>query len=89
MSGQYFRVRFCLCGSFELGLGSGSDFLGFDQLAGSSNMDARYKLDSAQQGNMQSYPLYHTSYEAFSTMKKFVDPDFTVTVYLTIIIALF
>ncbi|CAF1301834.1 unnamed protein product [Rotaria sordida] len=59
------------------GLGSGSDFFSFDQLVGSSNMDARYTYNSAEQRNIASHPLYHTSYEVFSMMKKFVDPDFT------------
>jgi hypothetical protein len=68
----------CSLCSLPFGLGSGSDYLGFDQLVGSSNMDARYAFNAAEQGNMGSYPLYHTSYEAFSTMKRFVDPEFTV-----------
>ncbi len=66
-----------LC-SIGCGLGSGSDFLSFNQLVGSSNMDASYMFNSAEQGNMSSYPLYHTSYEVFSMMKQFVDPDFAV-----------
>ncbi|CAF1229294.1 unnamed protein product [Rotaria sordida] len=57
--------------------GSGSDYFSFDQLVGSSNMDARYTYNSAEQRNIASHPLYHTSYEVFSMMKKFVDPDFT------------
>lgn len=70
--------------SFGIGLGSGSDYLGFDQLVGSSNADLRYTYNSVAQGNVDSYPLYHTSYEVFSMMEKFVDPDFTVmTVRLT------
>ena len=64
--------------SIEYGLGSGSDFLGFDQLVGSSNMDIRYKYNLAEERNMPSYPLYHTSYEVFSMVKKFVDPAFLV-----------
>lgn len=70
-------VRSAFC-SLSFGLGSGSDYLGFDQLVGSSNMDARYTFNAVEQGSMDSYPLYHTSYEAFSTMKRFVDPEFTV-----------
>ena len=31
--------------SIEYGLGSGSDFLGFDQLVGSSNYDASYTFN--------------------------------------------
>ena len=41
-------------------------------------MDGRYEFNPAEQGNMSGYPLYHTSYEVFSMMKQFVDPDFTV-----------
>ncbi|CAF0939456.1 unnamed protein product [Rotaria sordida] len=58
------------------GLGSGSDYFAFDQLAGSSNFDATYRFNPADHKNLGSYPLYHTSYEVFSMMKKFVDPDF-------------
>jgi hypothetical protein len=65
--------------SIGYGLGSGSDFLGFDQLVGSSNMDTTYIFNRAEHGRMGSYPLYHTSYEVFSMMKKFVDPDFAVS----------
>ncbi|CAF0720427.1 unnamed protein product [Adineta steineri] len=58
------------------GLGSGSDYLGFDQLAGSSNFDASYIFNPADHGNIGSPPVYHTSYEVFSMMKKFIDPEF-------------
>ncbi len=71
-----------LC-SIGYGLGSGSDHYGFNQLIGSSNFDASYTFDSATQGNISSYPLYHTSYEVFSMVKRFVDPDFTV-IFLSI-----
>ena len=60
------------------GLGSGSDFLAFDQLVGSSNYDASYTFNSAEHRNIASYPLYHTSYELFSMVKEFVDQKFTV-----------
>jgi hypothetical protein len=56
--------------------------LGFDQLVGSSNMDATYMFNPEEQGNLGSYPLYHTSYEVFSMMKQFIDPDFTVNLVL-------
>jgi len=52
-------------------------------LAGSSNLHTGYTYDPVAERHMPSYPLYHTSYEAFSTMKKFVDPDFTVKFRLT------
>jgi hypothetical protein len=76
-----FILMIFLC-SIGFGLGSGSDYLGFDQLVGSSNMDATYTFNRVEQGNLASYPLYHTSYETFSMMKKFVDPDFTVSLFL-------
>ncbi len=41
-------------------------------------MYAKYIFDSTDHGNLGSYPLYHTSYEVFSMMKKFVDPEFYV-----------
>ncbi|CAF1474642.1 unnamed protein product, partial [Adineta steineri] len=63
--------------NINYGLASGSDYFSFVQLVGSSNIDARYTFDPAIHGNTGSYPLYHTSYEVFSTMKKFIDPDFT------------
>jgi hypothetical protein len=59
-------------------LGSASDYFAFDQLVGSSNFDAAYKFNPTYHGDMESYPLYHTSYETFSMVKKFVDPDFLV-----------
>ena len=71
-------LHLCHHRSFDIGLGSGSDYLGFDQLVGSSNVDLRYTYNYVAQGKVDSYPLYHTSYEVFSTMEKFVDPDFSV-----------
>ncbi len=41
-------------------------------------MDTTYIFDPTAQGNITGYPLYHTSYEVFSMMKRFIDPDFTV-----------
>ncbi|CAF4516396.1 unnamed protein product, partial [Rotaria sp. Silwood2] len=62
--------------NMRYGLGSSSDYYGFDQLVGSSNMDIRYTYDVAYHGKLSSYPLYHTSYEVFSMMKNLMDPDF-------------
>ena len=64
--------------SIQYGLGSGSDYYAFDQLVGSSNFDTSYAYNPKDHGNVNSYPLYHTSYEVFSMMKKFIDPDFAV-----------
>ncbi|UJR30817.1 hypothetical protein I4U23_018335 [Adineta vaga] len=75
----------------DSGLGAGSDFLGFDQLAGSSNVDIRYTFNPVDHGNSGSYPLYHTSYEVFSMVKKFIDPEFLAhraTAQLTGVLAL-
>ena len=62
----------------QYGLGSASDYYAFDQLVGSSNFDATYDSEDNVRGNVRSYPLYHTSYETFSMVKKFIDPDFSV-----------
>ena len=62
----------------QFGLGSASDFYGFDQLVGSSNLDTQYDYNPKEHGNILSHPLYHTSYETFSAVKKFIDPDFSV-----------
>ena len=68
----------------KFGLGSGSDFLGFNQLVGSSNYDATYRFNPADHGNLGTYALYHTSYELFSVVKRFIDPDFHVSVIVSI-----
>ncbi|CAF3940422.1 unnamed protein product, partial [Rotaria sp. Silwood1] len=60
----------------QYGLGSASDYYGFDQLVGSSNFDVVYQFNPIDHGNISLYPLYHTSYETFSMVKKFVDPHF-------------
>ncbi|CAM2718148.1 unnamed protein product [Rotaria socialis] len=61
----------------KYGLGSASDYFAFDQLVGSSNFDVSYTFNPIDHGNITGYPLYHTSYETFFMMKKFIDPDFT------------
>ncbi|CAF2498907.1 unnamed protein product [Rotaria sp. Silwood2] len=61
---------------YGLGLAD-SDHYAFDQLVGSSNFDAAYQFNPIDHRNISMYPLYHTSYETFSMMKKFIDPDFT------------
>ena len=63
----------------QYGLGSASDYYAFDQLVGSSNFDASYDSEDNVRGYVRSYPLYHTSYETFSMVKKFIDPDFSVS----------
>ncbi|CAF3975191.1 unnamed protein product [Rotaria sp. Silwood2] len=60
---------------YGLGLAD-SDHYAFDQLVGSSNFDAAYQFNPIDHRNISIYPLYHTSYETFSMMKKFIDPDF-------------
>ncbi|CAF0727833.1 unnamed protein product [Adineta steineri] len=63
--------------NINYGLAAGSDYFSFVQLVSSSNIDATYTFDSTIHRDIDSYPLYHTSYEVFSMMKKFIDPDFT------------
>ena len=69
---------FSVINSIEYGLGSASDYYGFDQLVGSSNFDASYVHDNEEHRHIASDPLYHTSYETFSTVERWIDPDFSV-----------
>ncbi|CAM4941141.1 unnamed protein product [Rotaria socialis] len=60
---------------FTLGLSAISDFAGFNQIAGSSNFALIYKNYTNVKG-VASYPLYHTQYETFRLVKKFIDHEF-------------
>lgn len=51
------------------GLGAGSDYVAFQDMAGMSSIDFGF------QGPKYGYP-YHSCYEAFDWMTKFGDPDF-------------
>nr|XP_039259813.1 N-acetylated-alpha-linked acidic dipeptidase 2-like isoform X1 [Styela clava] len=55
-------------------LGSGSDFTPFIQVAGVSSLSTSYSYDTSI--GLASYPVYHSVYETFDLVKKFVDPDF-------------
>lgn len=52
------------------GLGAGSDYVAFQDMAGTSSID--FGFEGADYG----YP-YHSCYETFDWMKKFGDPDFS------------
>lgn len=54
-------------------------------MVGSSNYDATYQFNPADHGNLGTYALYHTSYELFSVMKRFIDPDFHVSALVSIV----
>ncbi|XP_039258717.2 putative N-acetylated-alpha-linked acidic dipeptidase [Styela clava] len=56
-------------------LGSGSDYTAFLQVPGVSVVDLVYVGDIRQ--GLDFYPVYHSVYETFDYMKKFVDPKFT------------
>ncbi|CAF1243707.1 unnamed protein product [Rotaria sordida] len=60
---------------FTMGLSAISDFAGFNQIAGSSNIAMTY-LNKSDLKNAGAYPLYHTQYETFRLVKTFVDPEF-------------
>ncbi|CAF0849506.1 unnamed protein product [Adineta ricciae] len=60
---------------FTMGINAGSDYTGFSQIAGSSNLGMTYvNVSGIQSGG--AYPLYHTQYETFRLVKNFVDPEF-------------
>ena len=56
-------------------LGSGSDYAGFYQFVGVSSVDFRYTRQR-RPNNSITYPLYHTRYDTFALVKKFLDPEF-------------
>ncbi|CAK8692129.1 unnamed protein product [Clavelina lepadiformis] len=56
------------------GLGSGSDYATFLQVIGICSIDLRYVYDYST--DLGSYPVYHSVYETFELVSKFVDPDF-------------
>lgn len=74
----FYIHKFVFLYRIRYGLGASSDFFAFDQFVGSSNFDAIYLHNSKEHKDLSFYPVYHTSYETFSMMKKFIDPDFTV-----------
>lgn len=53
--------------------GAGSDYLGFYQYVGVSAVDFRY---FGFNRTFLGYPMYHSKYETFEYVKKFVDPEF-------------
>ncbi|CAF0790038.1 unnamed protein product [Didymodactylos carnosus] len=61
---------------FTMGLGATSDFNGFNQIVGSSNLAMSYAHDKDYAKNIASYPLYHTQYETFRLVKNFIDQTF-------------
>uniref|UniRef100_H2Z0Q2 glutamate carboxypeptidase II n=1 Tax=Ciona savignyi TaxID=51511 RepID=H2Z0Q2_CIOSA len=58
------------------GLGSGSDFTAFLQIIGIPSVDLRHTYD--QSIGLASYPVYHSVYETFELVNKFVDPGFKI-----------
>ncbi|CAF1471670.1 unnamed protein product [Adineta steineri] len=60
---------------FTMGLSASSDYAGFNQIVGSSNLGMIYKNQSVNK-NLDSNPLYHTQYETFRLVKEFIDPEF-------------
>uniref|UniRef100_F6ZAX9 Glutamate carboxypeptidase 2 n=1 Tax=Ciona intestinalis TaxID=7719 RepID=F6ZAX9_CIOIN len=56
------------------GLGSGSDYTAFLQVLGIASVDLRHTYDRSI--GLASYPVYHSVYETFSLVEKFVDPGF-------------
>nr|XP_022328754.1 N-acetylated-alpha-linked acidic dipeptidase 2-like [Crassostrea virginica] len=56
-------------------LGSGSDFASFVQQIGLPSVDLTYEYDK-EKYKIASYPLYHSKYETFFAVDKYLDPGF-------------
>ncbi|KAI4877165.1 hypothetical protein NFI96_020668 [Prochilodus magdalenae] len=56
--------------------GAGSDYAPFSHFLGISSMDISYTYDSSKT-RARIYPAYHTAYDTFDYVSKFIDPGFT------------
>ncbi|XP_011367277.1 N-acetylated-alpha-linked acidic dipeptidase-like protein [Pteropus vampyrus] len=56
-------------------LGAGSDYAPFIHFLGISSMDIAYTYDQSKT-SARIYPTYHTAFDTFSYVDKFVDPGF-------------
>ncbi|CAK9301358.1 unnamed protein product [Gordionus sp. m RMFG-2023] len=70
-------------------LGAGSDFVPFMYYAGVPCIDVRY-IFNKEEMNISNYPLYHTRYDTFYNVQRYIDPGFTyhkaMSQYLAILI---
>ncbi|XP_049993358.1 aminopeptidase NAALADL1 isoform X2 [Alexandromys fortis] len=57
-------------------LGAGSDYASFIHFLGISSMDLAYTYDRSKT-SARIYPTYHTAFDTFEYVKKFLDPDFS------------
>ncbi|XP_017307041.2 aminopeptidase NAALADL1 [Ictalurus punctatus] len=56
--------------------GAGSDYAAFMHYLGISSMDISYTYDRSKT-RARIYPAYHTAYDTFDYVDKFIDPGFT------------
>merc|ERR1719494_53052 len=56
-------------------LGSGSDFTAFYSTIGVSCIDFRYTFNKEYHKGLPNYPTYHTIYDNYNWMHRFIDPD--------------
>ncbi|XP_074087753.1 aminopeptidase NAALADL1 [Macrotis lagotis] len=57
-------------------LGSGSDYAAFVHFLGITSMDIAYTYDRSKT-SARIYPTYHTAFDTFEYVEKFLDPGFT------------
>ncbi|XP_031556216.1 N-acetylated-alpha-linked acidic dipeptidase 2-like isoform X2 [Actinia tenebrosa] len=57
-------------------LGSGSDYAPFFLRTGVPSFDLRYMFNTREMYNVTTYPTYHSLFDTFNYVKKFVDPFF-------------
>ncbi|XP_051001911.1 aminopeptidase NAALADL1 [Acomys russatus] len=57
-------------------LGAGSDYAAFIHFLGISSMDLAYTYDRSKT-SARIYPTYHTAFDTFHYVEKFLDPGFT------------
>ncbi|GAB1302086.1 Aminopeptidase NAALADL1 [Apodemus speciosus] len=57
-------------------LGAGSDYASFVHFLGITSMDLAYTYDQSKT-SARIYPTYHTAFDTFDYVEKFLDPDFS------------
>nr|XP_054768945.1 N-acetylated-alpha-linked acidic dipeptidase 2-like isoform X1 [Lytechinus pictus]XP_054768946.1 N-acetylated-alpha-linked acidic dipeptidase 2-like isoform X1 [Lytechinus pictus]XP_054768947.1 N-acetylated-alpha-linked acidic dipeptidase 2-like isoform X1 [Lytechinus pictus] len=68
-------------------LGLGNDAAPFLHVAGVPVLDLKYTYDKEYYGGIPTYPVKHTAYDTYDYVKRFIDPDMSIHVAVTEVVA--
>ncbi|XP_030842672.1 putative N-acetylated-alpha-linked acidic dipeptidase isoform X2 [Strongylocentrotus purpuratus] len=68
-------------------LGMGNDAAPFLHVAGVPVLDLKYTYDKEYYGGIPTYPVKHTAYDTYDYVKRFIDPDMSIHVAVTEVVA--